>query len=399
MLSNADRNITEVLDFFSQRGIEVGLLVPTDTALKKSIIDATEPFRAFLVSQGVHDFSLQSQGKESKVVLPAQIFASANESHSSRVSLYRPRTKNGDPRIWFSSLSKLVQPFNLLAVVYAGGNLVVFNVSDETVWQALHDVDSAAAQALSSATSGLNRIQQELLSKLRAIASSGWHKTVRSGPTGVGATLESLLGINANSSKAPDYKGIEIKASRRRNNQRSGLQTLFSKTPNWQASKFSKAEDLLAVHGYIKNGRRQLYCTVNHSGDSNGLGFSLDIVESSGDVWCCREIDGNRERLVVWSMDTLRQALLKKHTSTVWVGAETRGQGNHEEYQYQVADFTGAPMASNLAYWFYSDWVSMDLTLSDKGGGSVRDHGYLFRSHSRNLSKLFPNPTRFILRS
>ena len=36
---------------------------------------------------------------------------------------------------------------------------------------------------------------------------------------GVGYTLETLLGIAANSSKAPDYKGIEIKSGRQKSSE------------------------------------------------------------------------------------------------------------------------------------------------------------------------------------
>jgi len=52
------------------------------------------------------------------------------------------------------------------------------------------------------------------LSKLQIISAKGFVDSLRSGDTGVGMTLETLLGIEANSNRAPDYFGIEIKAKR-----------------------------------------------------------------------------------------------------------------------------------------------------------------------------------------
>ena len=49
---------------------------------------------------------------------------------------------------------------------------------------------------------------------LSDVSRKGFIKTMRPGDTGVGFTLETLLGIEANSNKAPDYKGIELKSSR-----------------------------------------------------------------------------------------------------------------------------------------------------------------------------------------
>ena len=49
---------------------------------------------------------------------------------------------------------------------------------------------------------------------LREIHSKGFLPTVTRGDTGVGMTLEAHLGLPPNCNRAPDYKGIELKASR-----------------------------------------------------------------------------------------------------------------------------------------------------------------------------------------
>ena len=56
-----------------------------------------------------------------------------------------------------------------------------------------------------------NEVAFELLAMLRKIASAGPIPSMVDADTSVGRTLETALGIDINSSKQPDYKGIELK--------------------------------------------------------------------------------------------------------------------------------------------------------------------------------------------
>jgi hypothetical protein len=86
-------------------GVEAAYLVPTSTGLQKSILDAHESLRNYLKRMNFHDFNSQHQGPENKISTEC-FFIAENDLIQSKVSLYRPRTKAGDPRIWFSSLPK-----------------------------------------------------------------------------------------------------------------------------------------------------------------------------------------------------------------------------------------------------------------------------------------------------
>jgi len=50
--------------------------------------------------------------------------------------------------------------------------------------------------------------------KLSDIKKKGYVKTLRQGPTGIGKTLETLLGIEENNISTPDLGRIELKAHR-----------------------------------------------------------------------------------------------------------------------------------------------------------------------------------------
>ena len=87
-------------------------------------------------------------------------------------------------------------------------------------------------------------VAKELLGKLESICEMGFIETMRSGDTGVGFTLESLLGIAANSNRAPDYKGIELKSGRSKAHKK-GKMTIFSKTPDWSISNLKSSTEIL----------------------------------------------------------------------------------------------------------------------------------------------------------
>ena len=87
-----------------------------------------------------------------------------------------------------------------------------------------------------------------LLAKIKEVNKKGWIKTLRKGDTGVGYTLETELGIKANSNQKPDFHGIEIKAFRKRSIGK--LVTLFSQVPNWKKSNTNRSE-VLSEYGYL----------------------------------------------------------------------------------------------------------------------------------------------------
>ena len=75
MLSLSNLDVAETLAKFKDRGIPVGFLVPTDTGLTKSIMDAHDSLRRFFVKQDVHDYEEQSKGTENKKLVATLLFS------------------------------------------------------------------------------------------------------------------------------------------------------------------------------------------------------------------------------------------------------------------------------------------------------------------------------------
>jgi len=81
----------------------------------------------------------------------------------------------------------------------------------------------------------------------------------------------------------------------------------------------------------------------------------------------------------------------------MWVAADSKKENETEYFRYHTAELTRSPLDSQLGLRLDDGTVTLDLTLSEKPGGRVRDHGYLFRCKSENLAKVFPSPRVFDL--
>lgn len=399
MLSAADVPIEDVLRYFTQRGIEVAFLVPTETGMKKSIMDATGQVRDFLKRAGIHDFELQPQGQEHKRLIPTQI-VTCEGLYRTETSLYRPVTKLGDPRIWVNGLKSYADFGNVLALVATGdGGLLVINASNAGLVPGVatkHNgpllIRDAACinldQVLASIIRHSNDVADELLEKIRHIAGI-WHagRPGQKRDFEVGRLLEELLGIKANSSRAPDYKGIEIKASRKRLGNR---QTLFAKVPDWSISPFKSSSQILDEFGYVRDPKylRQLRCTVSAKApNSQDLYLAL---EHQSNFLVERSIRPTFPRVAYWLIDGLQATLQSKHPETFWVSAAARHNNGSEQFRYEHVLHTRKPIVSALPTLLEAGIITVDHLITRDLKGRVSEQGPLFKIPKKNFDLLFP---------
>jgi len=397
VLSQSDVDRVAVMKELATRGLEAGYLVPTTTGMGKSIMDAHHSLREFLRVRGIHDFSLQSQGTQGRVVLPVSILTPTGMI-SGKMSLYRPKSKQGDPRIWIYGLPEFAAAGNLLVLLEHEKHLFIANASFPAVFESRNKPGSPLYELLRSASIEADAIAEELTALLRGIGQRGFVPSLRSGDTGVGYTLETLLGIKANSRRAPDYKGIELKSARLGSPSRSAsLSSLFALAPNWQLSHLKSTFEILQTHGYVsKKGRLQLYQTVRSR--ANRKGFFLETAEQARLLHTRRVIEQAVHPVVTWQFADLTAALAAKHRRTFWVKARSRADGlGREEFHYVEALKTEAPLVSNLPTLIEADVVTCDFTIYAEPTGGAGDHGYLFRIPPRRLDLLFPPSVRIDL--
>ena len=395
MLTKSDKPIDVVIKALSSYRVQAGFLVPTPTGLVKSILDAHEDLRSFLKKSGLHNFDIQDQGQDHKVVLPVNLITES-KIVGTHASFYRPNTKTGDPRIWISKLNSHAVAWNLIAIFVSQGQIFSFNASDPKVWGSIEIEGSPLHTALKSAGSQFSIIETELLRKLKDIESKGFVPSTTNAANGVGDTLENLLGLVRNSSKNPDYKGIELKASRRNTTGQTQRSVLFSMVPKWSISELSNGSAILQTYGYLSSAtnKMELYVTVKHQPNRQGL--FLDVDEKNGLIVNQHSSGSRITPVVSWELKELQDELAKKHKQTFWVKAKNQPINNREHFHYFEVTATTAPFVSYFGPLVISNQITLDYTLSIKnrpsGAPYTRDHGYLWKIGNNSFQSLFPPP-------
>lgn len=224
------------------------------------------------------------------------------------------------------------------------------------------------------------------------ICDMGWVTTHRSGPTGVGKTLEDLLGIAENNIDGPDFGDYELKSCRLDSN---SMLTLFTKTPQPKGA----ANTLRITFGYLSdndkyhNDEKILHSTL--SADKfvpiAGTGHSLKIVCSSEKISIIAE-DGNE--YAYWSREQLNKAFEKKYKNKlVYVKAQSRGKDENEEFRYveayEISGFNYEAFVNLLE----QGKIYIDLRIGQYHGGAkdgkTHDHGTGFRIKEIDQPLLF----------
>jgi len=390
------RNLTQTeedrLKILTKNSISLTLIEPTETGLKKSIMDATGSVRSYLKNNNIHDYNLQQQGPEYKIIIKGFIYEQFNISQSA-ISLYRPKTKKGDPRIWFSGLTKFANPNDLLVIICYDKTLHIFNLTSLPIIELINsDLTNPVKELINEIKNYENSIANELLIKLKKIANSGWIPSMINADTSVGRTLETALGININSSKLPDYKGIELKSFR---SSKGNRKNLFAQVPDWGNSKLKSSSEILNEFGYWRDEDFKLYCTVSSlNRNSQGLILRVDsiiqqLIENSDKP--------NIGDFVVWQLETLHKRLLEKHRETFWVEAETNLINGIEHFQYTKVEHTKKPIVSQFDMLLEQGIITLDHLIKRNTKGKVVEKGPLFKIKPNCLDLLFPPSEKYNL--
>ncbi len=183
---------------------------------------------------------------------------------------------------------------------------------------------------------------RELIKKLKSIKEMGYVKTHRAGNTGIGKTIEDLLGITENNLPGPNAAMIELKSARKNV---SSMLSLFTKSP--LPPKANSV--LLERFGYESargNNRKELHTTVSAK-EFNTLkgkpGFKIGIQKDRVNL-----ITAKNEIVGYWDKETLRSSFERKLPKLLYVKAETKGTGSDEEFWFNEAWLLGGFDFDNL---------------------------------------------------
>jgi len=208
--------------------------------------------------------------------------------------------------------------------------------------------------------------------RFHKIKQMGYTPSLRKGPTGIGYTLETLLGIRENNIATPDILGAELKAHRIGTNSMISLFTFNKKAwimPQLQAIRQYGSLD--------RNGRTGLYYTMTSKPNSAGLFVFVDH-----DIVMVRHISGNI--VVQWSLETLAKRFILKIPALIFVTALVEMRDGSEYFHFQRAQYMTETSPELLASQFQSGNIMVDLRLHDTGT-RARNHGTGFRVFEEKL--------------
>lgn len=117
----------------------------------------------------------------------------------------------------------------------------------------------------------------------------------------------------------------------------------------------------------------------------NKAGLQLQVSESRNAVLLLR----NDHIIGSWSAEVLENRLLEKHSQSVFVAADVRGQGADEEFWYRTVTWCRDPSVVRLLELVEAGDVVVELRMHVRPDGSVRNHGTEFRVRKHKLKYLF----------
>jgi hypothetical protein len=252
----------------------------------------------------------------------------------------------------------------------------------------------------------------EFVDRMANIKAMGYVPSHRKGPTGIGKTLEDLLGIKENNIPGPDFTMHELKSARVNS---ASMITLFTKSPKPKAVNTI----LRNTYGYmvkveiagskrfkhVKNDPRQttlagesviqpeeissrfiedleLHTTVDAS-KFNNLDFKIEISKD-------RIILLNKKNIeVYWDSELLREAFEEKYHRLAYVLAECKKINEKEHFWYTSGLLLEGFSFDKFTEILEKGTLKVDIRLGHHTDGRRHDHGTGFRIMERYLPLCF----------
>lgn len=228
-----------------------------------------------------------------------------------------------------------------------------------------------------------------LKKKLKEIEQQGFIKTHRAGDTGIGKTLEDLLGIQENNIPLPDISGVaELKTCRK---DATSMLTLFTLEPLPKGGNRDRL--LLDGFGYSKRDNqrsKELHSTLSCK-KYNNQGLKLSVEKDK------IRVKGRGRRLnIYWDMESVEKKFHNKLPALVYVFAGRKIIDDTEHFHFNRAYFLTGFDFDLFKKMVKKDNIVVDFRMYYKPNGSVRNHGTAFRVKTNKLCNAFTTKIKLI---
>lgn len=222
----------------------------------------------------------------------------------------------------------------------------------------------------------------ELRRRLLKLKSEGFVVTHRVDDTGIGKTLEDLIGIEENNLRLPDIGDIELKAKRIDS---GSMLTIATKSPEPKGVN----RKLFDKYKYVdKSGLYNLHSTV-YGSKYNPQSFKVSFREDK------LFLDNKHGIKAYWPISIFNDVLKTKSNKILLVFAETKGERKtkNEKFHYCEAYLLSDLNAEKFKASIENDKLKVDIRIgvyrTGKNKGKYHDHGTGFRINKRDFLSLF----------
>ncbi|MFH1904253.1 MAG: MvaI/BcnI family restriction endonuclease [bacterium] len=223
----------------------------------------------------------------------------------------------------------------------------------------------------------------QLVQKIFDIKNKGFIKTRRLHDTGIGKTLEDLLGIQENNLRLPDIGEIELKAKRIDS---QSMLTIATKSPN------PRGVNRVLFEKYKYKDKEKHYClhSTVYGSRYNPQGFRVVLNDRL-------ELKNSDNIEAYWPITVFDDVLKSKSDRILLVFAETEGKRKTKNEKFRFAE---AYLLSNLNINKFKkaieeDKLKIDIRIGAYRSGSKKgkyhDHGTGFRINKRDFLHLYDN--------
>lgn len=231
---------------------------------------------------------------------------------------------------------------------------------------------------------------RDIIKILKEYKEKGYIPTHRRCPTGIGKTLEDILGIEENNINISNTTFAEIKSARKGT---KSMLTLFTKAPNPDRAN----SKLLNQYGYISarsKGKKVLHTTTWATGYNTikgQVGFKVLVLPNKVSL-----ISSTAEELGYWDELTLRGSFEKKLHHVLYIRADRIGKGKTEQFWFNEVwmlsgfNYNGFKTAINDGI------ICIDVRIGQYPSEKPHDHGTGFRIFPDNLELCFSGRKRLL---
>jgi len=231
---------------------------------------------------------------------------------------------------------------------------------------------------------------EEIIQKLKELKTKGYIKTHRAGQTGIGKTLEDLLGIEENNIPISNTTFAELKSARKGS---KSMLTLFTKAP-LPGKANTKLLDRFGYVTSVSKGKKILHTTVKATGYNilrGEEGFKINVAKGKLCI-----ISRNGEELGYWDETTLKSSFERKLRHVLYVLADYRGTRREEEFWFNEAWLLGGFDFGNFMKNVTDGVICVDTRIGQYPDGRAHDHGTGFRVLPDRLTLCFSERERVL---